>query len=216
MNKLLSIHMHTSTQHIYNKNGNSNMHCRRPLTAIQIAELQPEWDEDDKSNELLPPDAPPTQVLPDRTQCYVSKRTPTGGITPSAVRYRPITAQRQANRQHAQHKRAIKNRDRLCDKQQLKLDIYLKRVPMKYKTETDSEDRRRAPQRCTIKKCSKKQHKLDEYFKKVYTERKAVSDSEDSECDCPIHTYFIYHNGERIPLHTPLEEHTPHCKSAYC
>ena len=57
------------------------------------------------ANGLLPPGAPPTQVLPDRTQCYVSKRTPTGGITSSAVHYRSITAQRQANRKHAQHQR---------------------------------------------------------------------------------------------------------------
>ena len=41
---------------------------RKPLTAIQIAELQPEWDEIDKSNGLLSPDAPPTQAPPDRTQ----------------------------------------------------------------------------------------------------------------------------------------------------
>ena len=43
---------------------------------------------------------------------------------------------------------------------------------------------------------------------------KAATDSEDSECDCPIRTYFICYNGGHIPLHT-LEEHTPHCKSAY-
>lgn len=44
---------------------------RKPLTAIEIAKFQPEWDEVDKSNGLLPPDAPPTQALPDRTRCYV-------------------------------------------------------------------------------------------------------------------------------------------------
>ena len=77
----------------------------KPLTAIQIAELQPEWDEDDKSNELLPPDAPPTQALPDRTQYYVSKRAPTAG---NAVRYRSIRAQRQAACEHEQYRRAIK------------------------------------------------------------------------------------------------------------
>ena len=76
---------------------------RKPLTAIQISELQPEWDKVDKSNGLLSPDAPPTQALPDRTQYYISKRTPTGGITPSAVHYRSITAQRQAAHKHAQH-----------------------------------------------------------------------------------------------------------------
>ena len=84
----------------------------KPLTALQIAELQPEWDEDDKSNELLSPDAPPTQALPDRTQYYVSKCAPQG----NAVRYRSKTAQRQAAREHEQYKRAIKNRDKLCTK----------------------------------------------------------------------------------------------------
>ena len=92
----------------------------KPLPAVQIAELQPEWDEDDKSNELLPPDAPPTQALPDRTQYYVSKCAPTAG---NAVRYRSIRAQRQAACEHEQYKRAIKNRDKLCAKRQLKLDI---------------------------------------------------------------------------------------------
>ena len=44
------------------------------ILPTQIAELQPEWDEDDKSNGLLPPDAFPTQALSDRTQCYAHKR----------------------------------------------------------------------------------------------------------------------------------------------
>ena len=212
---VMTIHLqtHTSTQHRMACNVDS---WRQPLTAIQIAELQPEWDEVDKSNGLLPPDAPPTQALPDRTQCSVSKRTPTGGNTSSAVCYRSITAQRQAATTHAHQQRAIKNRDKLCAKRQLKLDIYIKRVPMKYKAATDSEDSKR----CTIKNkdklCSTKQLKLDKYFKKVHTEYKAVTDSEDSECDCPIRTYFICHHSGRIPLHTPPEEHTPHCKSAYC
>ena len=159
---------------------------RKPLTAVQIAELQPEWDKVDKSNELLRPDAPPTQALPDRTQYYVSIRTPTGGITSSAVRYRSITAQRQANRQHAQHKRAIKNRDKLCPKRQLKLDIYVERVPMKYKAATYSKDSKCAHQPSTIKHkdklCSKKQLKLDIYVERVPTEYKAKTDSEGSKC----------------------------------
>ena len=156
---------------------------RKPLTAIQIAELQPEWDEVDKSNELLSPEAPPTQALPDRTQCYVSKRTPTGGTTSSAVRYRSITAQRQAARKHAQHQHAIKNRDKLCPKQQLKLDKYVERVPMEYKTATYSEDSKCAHQRCTIKNkekwCSKRQLKLDIYVERVPMESNAATDSED-------------------------------------
>lgn len=229
----------------------------KPLTAVQIAELQPEWDEDDKSNELLPPDAPPTQALPDRTQYYVSRRTPQG----NAVRYRSKTAQRQAACEHEQYKLAIKNRDKLCTKRQLKLDKYVERFLLEYKKATHSQDSKCAHQRCTIKKdklCSKrqlkldkyiervptgysvptdsedsknahqqctiknkdkagskKQLKLDKYVKNVITEFKVLADSEDSPCDCPIRIYFICHNSRRIPLHTPPEEHTPHCKSAY-
>ena len=195
-------------------NGDSH---RKPLTAIQIAELQPEWDEVDKSNGLLPPDAPPTQVLPDRTQYYVSKRIPTGGITSSAVRHRSKTAQRQAAHKHAQHQHAIKNRDKLCAKRQLKLDdIYVERVPTEYKAKTDSEGSKCAHQQCAttnqVKLCPNRQLKLDKYVKKIHTEYKAETDSDDSECDCPIRTYFI----GSIPLHTLPEEHTPHCKSAYC
>ena len=230
----------------------------KPLTALQIAELQPEWDEDDKSNELLSADAPPTQALPDRTQYYVSKHAPTAG---NAVRYCSIRAQRQAAREHEQYKHAIKNRDKLCTKRQLKLDIYvekfmeyknathsqdskcahqrctikkdklcykrqlkldkyIERVPTGYSVPTDSEDSKNAHQQCTIKNKdkpgSKKQLKLDKYVNSVNTEYKAVTDSEDSECDCPIRTYFTCHNSTRIPLVTPPQEHTPHCKSAYC
>ena len=101
---------------------------RQPLTAKEIAKLQPEWDEVDKRNGLLPPDAPPTQALPDRTQCYVSKRTPTEGNTSSAVRYRSITAQRQAAHKHAQYQHAIKNRDKLCPKKQCKMAEYVKKI----------------------------------------------------------------------------------------
>ena len=183
----------------------------KPLTAVQIAELQPEWDEDDKSNGLLPPDAPPTQALPDRTQYYVSKCTPTAGITSSAVRYHSKTAQRQAAHQHAQHQHAIKNRDKLCDKQQLTLDGYLERFPMKYKVATQSKEKCEH-QRCTIKNKSKLHSKGHKYVKKIHTKYKAVTDSEESECDCPIRIYFICHNSRCIPLHTPLEEHNPHCK----
>ena len=107
---------HTSTQHRMATPICTADSCTKPLRATEIAELQSEWDEDDKSNGLLPPDAPPTQALPDRTQCRVSKRTPTEGNTSSAVRYRSITAQRQANWQHAQYQHAIKNRDKLCPK----------------------------------------------------------------------------------------------------
>ena len=256
------IYTHTPTQRMATPICNADS-WRKPLTAVQIAELQPEWDKVGKSNELLSPDAPPTQALPDRTQYYVSIRTPTGGITSSAVRYRSITAQRQANRQHAQHKRAIKNRDKLCPKRQLKLDIYVERVPMKYKAatyskdsecahqpstikhkdklcskkqlkldiyvervpteykaKTDSEGSKCAHQQCAttnqVKLCPNRQLKLDKYVKKIHTEYKAETDSDDSECDCPIRTYFIFYNGGSIPLHTPPEEHTPHCKSAYC
>ena len=167
---LLSIH--TLQHNTYYTTRMATLMCnadswRKLLTAKQIAKLQPEWDEDDKSNGLLPPDAPPTQALPDRTQCSVSNRTPTGGITSSAVRYRSITAQRQAARKHAQHQHAIKNRDKLCPKRQLKLDKYVERVPMEYKTATHSEDSKCAHQRCTIKNkekwCSKRQLKLDIY-----------------------------------------------------
>ena len=193
---------------------------RKPLTAIEIAKLQPEWDEVDKSNGLLPLDAPPTQVLPDRTQYYVSKRTPTGGITSSAVRCRSIRAQRQATITHAQQQRAIKNRDKLCDKRQLKLDnIYVERVPTEYKAETDSESSKCKHQQCTTTNQDElcRQLKLDKYVKtEIQTEYEAVTDSDDSECDCPIRTYFIRYNGGHTQLHTPLEEHTPHCKSAYC
>ena len=97
---------------------------------------------------------------------------------------------------------------------------WIKRVPTSYSVPTDSEDSKNAHQQCTIKNKdkpgSKKQLKLDKYVNSVSTEYKAVSDSEDSECDCPIRTYFTCHNSTRIPLHTPPQEHTPHCKSAYC
>ena len=132
----------------------------KPLTAVQIAELQPEWDEDDKSNELLPPDAHPTQALPDRTQYYVSKHALTAG---NAVCYRSIRAQRQAACEHEQYKRVIKNRDKLCAKRQLKLDIYVEKF-MEYKVATHSQDSKCAHQRCTIKKHKlffKRQLKLD-------------------------------------------------------
>ena len=62
------LNTHTSTQHIYLQHRMATPICTadswsKPLTAVQIAELQPEWDKDDKSNGLLPPDAPPTQAL---------------------------------------------------------------------------------------------------------------------------------------------------------
>ena len=114
----------------------------------------------------------------------------------------------------------IKHKDKLCSKKQPKLDIYVERVPTESNAVTDSEDSKRAHQQCTIKNQdklrSKKQLKLDKYVKKLHKEQKAVTDSDDSECDCPIRTYFICHYGGHIPLHTPPEEHTPHCKSAYC
>ena len=70
-------------------------------------------------------------------------------------------------------------------------NIYVKRVPMKYKAATDSENSKHAHQQHTIKNkeklCPKKtQLKLDKDVRKVHTEHKAVTDSEDSECSSVI------------------------------